>query len=72
MRQRRPRGYDPIYGARPLKRVIQQRTENMLATELLKGDVKEGETVKIDYQQEEFVFQVVDKQPSEIKTESVS
>ncbi len=32
-------GYDPTYGARPLKRVIQQRIQNPLATELLKGEI---------------------------------
>jgi ATP-dependent Clp protease ATP-binding subunit ClpB len=49
-------GYDPQFGARPLKRVIQQRLANALATELLKGNIEEGHGVKIDYQDEEFVF----------------
>ena len=49
-------GYDPQFGARPLKRVIQQRLANPLATELLKGNIEEGHGVKIDYQDEEFVF----------------
>ncbi|MCP4117818.1 MAG: ATP-dependent chaperone ClpB [Desulfobacteraceae bacterium] len=38
-------GYDPVFGARPLKRVIQQQIENPLSMALLKGSVKEGETV---------------------------
>ena len=42
-------GYDPMYGARPLKRVIQQRIQNPLATEILKGNVAEGGGVRIDY-----------------------
>ncbi|HEY8746825.1 MAG TPA: ATP-dependent chaperone ClpB [Tepidisphaeraceae bacterium] len=41
-------GYDPAYGARPLKRVIQQRIENSLAGRLLNGDFGEGDTIKID------------------------
>ena len=43
-------GYDPAYGARPVKRVIQQSVQNPLATELLKGEFPEGATVEIDYQ----------------------
>src|SRR5690606_15625562 len=49
-------GYDPVYGARPLKRVIQQQIQNPLATEILKGAVKVGSTVRIDVQAGEFVF----------------
>jgi ATP-dependent Clp protease ATP-binding subunit ClpB len=36
------KGYDPVYGARPLKRAIQQYIENPLAMEILKGTIKEG------------------------------
>jgi len=42
-------GYDPIYGARPLKRAIQQYIQNPLAVELLSGSVREGEQVTGDY-----------------------
>ncbi len=41
------RGYDPVYGARPLKRVIQTYIQNPLATMILEGKIKEGDTVKI-------------------------
>ncbi len=41
-------GYDPIYGARPLKRVIQQRLQNPLAMKLLQGEFKEGEHILLD------------------------
>ena len=41
-------GYDPTYGARPLKRVIQQQLENPLASKLLNGDFPEGTTIVID------------------------
>jgi ATP-dependent Clp protease ATP-binding subunit ClpB len=42
-------GYDPSYGARPLKRVIQKELETPLGRSLLKGDVKDGQTVAVDY-----------------------
>ncbi len=41
-------GYDPIYGARPLKRVIQQRLQNPLALKLLQGEFREGDSVVVD------------------------
>lgn len=52
-------GYDPVYGARPLKRTIQQYLQNPLAMELLQGKVKEGDTVKVEYdaKADRFVFQ---------------
>jgi ATP-dependent Clp protease ATP-binding subunit ClpB len=40
-------GYDPVYGARPLKRVIQRELQNPLATMLLSGAIKDGDTVKV-------------------------
>jgi len=42
------RGFDPVYGARPLKRVIQRDVQNPLAMKILAGEFKEGETVVID------------------------
>ncbi len=53
-------GYDPSYGARPLKRVIQQRLQNPMATEILKGDYEPGSGVKIDCQDGEFTFSAMD------------
>jgi ATP-dependent Clp protease ATP-binding subunit ClpB len=49
-------GYDPTYGARPLKRVIQQQIQNPLATEILKGVIADGGGVEIDYDGE-FTFE---------------
>jgi ATP-dependent Clp protease ATP-binding subunit ClpB len=40
-------GYDPVYGARPLKRVIQRELQNVLANRILAGEVKDGETVRV-------------------------
>jgi ATP-dependent Clp protease ATP-binding subunit ClpB len=49
-------GYDPVFGARPLKRTIQQRLENPLAAELLAGKFAEGDTIKIDANAHRFTF----------------
>jgi ATP-dependent Clp protease ATP-binding subunit ClpB len=40
-------GYDPVFGARPLKRVIQQRIQNELALRLLQGDFRDGDTIEV-------------------------
>ena len=49
-------GYDPAYGARPLKRVIQQRLQNSLANELLAGNYTAGDIITIDAARDGFVF----------------
>ena len=41
-------GFDPVYGARPLKRAIQKEIENPLAVRLIEGDFREGETIRVD------------------------
>ena len=43
------KGYDPVYGARPLKRIIQKDLETLIAMELMKGSVTEGVKIKVDY-----------------------
>jgi len=50
-------GYDPVYGARPLKRTIQQRLENPLATELLAGKFSDGDKIRVDADSHKFTFQ---------------
>jgi ATP-dependent Clp protease ATP-binding subunit ClpB len=49
-------GWDPTYGARPLKRALQRLVENPLALRLLEGDFREGDTVRVDAQNGELVF----------------
>jgi ATP-dependent Clp protease ATP-binding subunit ClpB len=44
-------GYEPIYGARPLKRAIQKEVETPLGRLLLQGEVRDGQRVKVDYEQ---------------------
>ncbi len=50
-------GFDPAYGARPLKRVIQQRLANPLATALLERKIEEGDVVEIDWNGNGVCFQ---------------
>ena len=40
-------GYDPVYGARPLKRVIQRELQNPLAEKILAGEIRDGDTVRV-------------------------
>lgn len=49
-------GYDPVYGARPLKRAIQRMIENPLAQKLLRGDFVAGDTIQATVQNHELVF----------------
>ncbi|MBP3434614.1 MAG: ATP-dependent Clp protease ATP-binding subunit, partial [Clostridia bacterium] len=49
-------GYDPQYGARPLKRVVRRRIEDRLSEEILLGRVKGGQRVTVDYIGGEYVF----------------
>jgi ATP-dependent Clp protease ATP-binding subunit ClpB len=49
-------GYDPVFGARPIKRTIQQQLENPLAAELLAGKFADGDTVQIDADSHKFTF----------------
>jgi ATP-dependent Clp protease ATP-binding subunit ClpB len=50
-------GYDPVYGARPLKRVIQREVQDPLALALLRGEFGEGDTVQVDIRNGEIVFE---------------
>jgi ATP-dependent Clp protease ATP-binding subunit ClpB len=50
-------GWDPTYGARPLKRAIQRLVENPLALRLLGGDFAEGDTVRVDLREGELAFE---------------
>ncbi|WP_020159078.1 MULTISPECIES: ATP-dependent chaperone ClpB [Methylobacter] len=49
-------GFDPVYGARPLKRAIQHQLENPLAQEILAGKFEAGDVVKVDVQNDQLVF----------------
>ncbi len=50
-------GFDPLFGARPLKRAIQEYLENEIAIELLKGAYGPGDVIQVDYRDGEFIFE---------------
>lgn len=50
-------GFDPIYGARPLRRAIQSDIEDMIAEKMLEGAVKKGDSVRIDFKDGEYVVE---------------
>ncbi len=52
-------GYDPAFGARPLKRTIQQRLENPLAAELLAGKFTDGDKIRVNAENHKFTFEKV-------------
>ncbi|MBW2515812.1 MAG: AAA family ATPase, partial [Deltaproteobacteria bacterium] len=52
-------GYDPVFGARPLKRVIQQYIENPLSLEILEGNVSEGARVRAEVKDDKIVFTTI-------------
>jgi ATP-dependent Clp protease ATP-binding subunit ClpB len=50
------KGYDPVYGARPLKRAIQRLIQDPLAVKILAGEFKEGDCVQVDAEDDELSF----------------
>ncbi|MDX6532748.1 MAG: ATP-dependent Clp protease ATP-binding subunit ClpB [Gaiellales bacterium] len=58
-------GFDPAYGARPLKRTVQRAVENPLAMKVLSGEIGEGDTVLVDAEGDEIVLGVRRQAPAE-------
>ncbi|PSN19328.1 ATP-dependent chaperone ClpB [filamentous cyanobacterium CCP5] len=58
-------GYDPVYGARPLKRAIQRELETQIAKGILRGDFVEGDTIYVDVENERLAFK---RLPADIVT----
>jgi ATP-dependent Clp protease ATP-binding subunit ClpC len=56
-------GYDPQFGARPLRRTLQRRVESPLSIRLLHGEFKEGDTVVVDIGEEGIVFRRKEEEP---------
>jgi len=52
------RGHDPIFGARPLRRLIEREIETPLAKLIIAGEVKEGQTVRVEYRDGELKLEV--------------
>ena len=49
-------GYDPVYGARPLKRYIQNTLENTLARKIIKGEIGYGSNVVVDAEEDQIII----------------
>jgi ATP-dependent Clp protease ATP-binding subunit ClpB len=58
-------GYDPVYGARPLKRAIQRELETQIAKAILRSEFGEGDTIVVDVENERLSFK---RQPAEVLT----
>jgi len=58
-------GYDPVYGARPLKRVIQRRIQDPLALRLLQGEFSEGDLVRVDAIDGRLIFERAPRETAE-------
>ena len=56
------KGYDPTYGARPMRRAVERYLEDPLAEELLKGNVKAGDLVQVSMNEGSLTFHVVEPQ----------
>ena len=52
-------GYDPAYGARPLKRVIQKYIENPLSMEILKGNIMNGDRISAEVEGDHIIFRTI-------------
>jgi ATP-dependent Clp protease ATP-binding subunit ClpB len=61
-------GYDPVYGARPLKRAIQSLIQNPLAVKLLKGEIASGQTVRVSAQNSEMKFSPVESEQKAVSS----
>ena len=55
-------GFDPVYGARPLKRAIQNQLENPLAQDILAGKYAAGDTIKVDLENDQIIFELLTEQ----------
>ena len=56
-------GFDPIYGARPLRRAIQSQVEDLVAEEFLKGTIARGQSVVLDVQDDKLILRPASEVP---------
>ncbi|MBS3756121.1 MAG: ATP-dependent chaperone ClpB [Desulfobacterales bacterium] len=66
------RGFDPVYGARPLKRTIQHLVENPLSMKILEGEISEGDRIVADVSGDEITFHVEKQKQPETEEEAVA
>jgi ATP-dependent Clp protease ATP-binding subunit ClpA len=58
------KGYDPTFGARPLKRLIQREVQDVLAMKLLSGEVRDGDSIEVDRGAEGLEFRPLEPAPT--------
>jgi ATP-dependent Clp protease ATP-binding subunit ClpA len=61
-------GYDPVYGARPLKRFIQRELETKLGRSIIAGDIVDGTQVRVDVKNDELVFNAESAGPEKVRS----
>jgi ATP-dependent Clp protease ATP-binding subunit ClpC len=61
------KGFDPNFGARPLKRAIQKFLEDPIAEEILKGELVQGDTMEVDFDKEKSEIRIIGKTPKKKK-----
>jgi ATP-dependent Clp protease ATP-binding subunit ClpC len=66
------KGYDPVYGARPLRRAIQRYVENPISTKILQGEFKEGDTIAISLEKDNLSFTTMETAKAKRKTRAKS
>jgi ATP-dependent Clp protease ATP-binding subunit ClpC len=64
------KGYDPTYGARPMRRAVEKYLEDALAEELLRGNIKQGATLDVQTAGQQLAFKVVQPEHGEPINES--
>jgi len=64
------KGYDPVYGARPLRRAIQRYVENPISTKILQGEFKEGDTIAIGLEKDNLSFAALETAKAKKKTKN--
>ena len=62
-------GYDPVYGARPLKRFLQRQVETVLSRKLLAGDIADNSRVTVDFRKGELTFEAKPLKPAKTSPE---
>jgi ATP-dependent Clp protease ATP-binding subunit ClpC len=64
------KGYDPVFGARPLRRAIQKYVESPVSTKILQGEFKEGDTIAIGLEQDNLSFATLETAKAKRKTKA--
>jgi ATP-dependent Clp protease ATP-binding subunit ClpA len=60
-------GYEPEFGARPLKRAIQKHVQNLLADAILSGELRRGDTARVDFVAGEYTLASIDHDPEVVE-----